>query len=170
MTVARRFPYLVALIAVVTAAGVRYALSPVLHDDVPYLTFFAAVMTAAWYGGFREGMVATLFSGAAAVVLFVKPSWLEAGVDFPNMVALALFGLSGWLISEMSGQLHEARYGERLETERLQTTLHSIGDGVIVTEAEGKVTMVNPVAERLTGWTTAEARWPCAHRDFHHRE
>ena len=68
-----------------------------------------------------------------------------------------MFGLSGWLISEMSGRLHEARAGERLETERLQTTLHSIGDGVIVTEAEGKVTMVNPVAERLTGWTTAEA-------------
>ena len=78
MTVARRFPYLVALIAAVTAAAVRYALSHVLHDDVPYLTFFAAVMTAAWYGGFREGLAATVFSGAAAVLLFVNPSWLEA--------------------------------------------------------------------------------------------
>ena len=157
MTVARRFPYLVALIAAVTATGVRYALSPTLHDEVPYLTFFAAVMTAAWYGGFREGLAATVLCGAAAIVFFVKPSWLDAGVDLPNLVALAIFSVTGWLISVMSGRLHDARDGQRLETERLQTTLHSIGDGVIVTEAEGKVTFVNPVAERLTGWTTAEA-------------
>ncbi len=157
MAAARRFPYLVALIAAVTAAGVRYALSPVLHDEVPYLTFFAAVITAAWYGGFREGLAATILSGVAAVLLFVTPSWLSAGVDFPNLVALAMFGLSGWLISEMSSRLHGARDRERLETARLQTTLHSIGDGVIVTEADGMVTMLNPVAERLSGWTAADA-------------
>jgi diguanylate cyclase len=42
--------------------------------------------------------------------------------------------------------------------ELLQVTLRSIGDSVITTDAEGKVAWLNPVAERLTGWTTAEAR------------
>ncbi|HYH40886.1 MAG TPA: EAL domain-containing protein, partial [Burkholderiales bacterium] len=37
-------------------------------------------------------------------------------------------------------------------------TLHSIGDGVITTDAEGRVEYLNPVAEQYTGWTTAEAR------------
>ncbi|HET9598053.1 MAG TPA: PocR ligand-binding domain-containing protein [Anaeromyxobacteraceae bacterium] len=38
------------------------------------------------------------------------------------------------------------------EKERLAVTLRSIGDGVIVTDAAGRVTMLNGVAEDLTGW------------------
>jgi PAS domain S-box-containing protein len=43
------------------------------------------------------------------------------------------------------------------EHDRLAVTLRSIGDGVIVTDAEGRVTMMNAVAELLTGWREAEA-------------
>jgi PAS domain S-box-containing protein len=43
------------------------------------------------------------------------------------------------------------------ERERLAVTLRSIGDGVIATDAEARVTLVNDVAARLTGWTSAEA-------------
>jgi len=39
----------------------------------------------------------------------------------------------------------------------LQTTLYSIGDGVLATDANGRVTRVNPVAARLTGWSETEA-------------
>ncbi|HWR97178.1 MAG TPA: ATP-binding protein, partial [Candidatus Methanoperedens sp.] len=48
---------------------------------------------------------------------------------------------------------------ERLseEKERLTVTLRSIGDGVIVTDADGRVTLLNRVGEELTGWTSAEA-------------
>jgi len=44
------------------------------------------------------------------------------------------------------------------EKERAQVTLHSIGDAVITTDAEGVVEYLNPVAEILTGWTNDEAR------------
>ncbi|WP_431483348.1 PAS domain S-box protein [Pseudomonas solani] len=49
---------------------------------------------------------------------------------------------------------------ERLndERERLQVTLNSIGDGVITTDLDGRVRFLNPVAERLSGWSTAAAR------------
>jgi len=44
------------------------------------------------------------------------------------------------------------------EKERAQVTLQSIGDAVISTDAEGRIEYINPVAERLTAWTLAEAR------------
>ena len=36
-------------------------------------------------------------------------------------------------------------------------TLNSIGDGVLATDAEGRITLINPVTEHLTGWTQREA-------------
>jgi len=48
----------------------------------------------------------------------------------------------------------------RLEQERewFRVTLASIGDAVITTDTDAKVTFLNPVAEKMTGWTNAEAR------------
>ena len=43
------------------------------------------------------------------------------------------------------------------ETERLMVTLRSIGDGVISTDVEGRVVVLNRVAEELTGWKQVEA-------------
>ncbi len=40
----------------------------------------------------------------------------------------------------------------------LHVTLNSIGDAVVATDAGGKVTFLNPVAEALMGWSSAEAR------------
>jgi len=43
------------------------------------------------------------------------------------------------------------------EKERAQVTLDSIGDAVLSTDLEGKVTYLNVVAEKITGWTREEA-------------
>jgi diguanylate cyclase (GGDEF)-like protein/PAS domain S-box-containing protein len=43
------------------------------------------------------------------------------------------------------------------EKERLRVTLQSIGDGVISTDALGRVAFLNPIAEQMTGWTSVEA-------------
>jgi diguanylate cyclase (GGDEF)-like protein/PAS domain S-box-containing protein len=43
------------------------------------------------------------------------------------------------------------------EKERIRLTLQSIGDAVICTDAQGSITYLNPVAERLTGWQAFDA-------------
>ena len=44
------------------------------------------------------------------------------------------------------------------EKEKAQVTLQSIGDAVLTVDADGRVEYLNPVAEALTGWTTAEVQ------------
>ncbi len=43
------------------------------------------------------------------------------------------------------------------EKEKLSVTLRSIAEGVVTVDVEGRILMMNPVAERLTGWTSAAA-------------
>ena len=45
----------------------------------------------------------------------------------------------------------------QISEEKLAITLNSIGDAVIATDADACVTLLNPLAEQLTGWTQAEA-------------
>jgi diguanylate cyclase len=67
--------------------------------------------------------------------------------------ALRLSGVC-WDVSE------ERRLQQQLEEqhELLEVTLQSIADAVLTTDAQGRVTWLNPVAQRLTGWTAEEAR------------
>jgi len=44
------------------------------------------------------------------------------------------------------------------EKERLAVTLRSIGDGVITTDTQGRIVLINSAAERLTGWSQQEAQ------------
>src|SRR5436190_2953307 len=57
-------------------------------------------------------------------------------------------------MTERSRVEHALRESE----ESLATTLNSIGDAVIASDTEGRITRMNPVAVKLTGWTMEEAR------------
>jgi PAS domain S-box-containing protein len=58
---------------------------------------------------------------------------------------------------ETNRQLQITNSTLHVSEERLAVTLNSIDDAVIATDAEGRVTLLNPLAERLTGWTRVEA-------------
>jgi PAS domain S-box-containing protein len=51
-----------------------------------------------------------------------------------------------------------ARKALEQSEEHLRTTLNSIGDAVIATDGNGKITMMNPLALKLTGWSVEEAK------------
>jgi PAS domain S-box-containing protein len=53
--------------------------------------------------------------------------------------------------------LKQAEEALAAEKERLLVTLRSIGDGVIATDANGQVVLINKVAEHLTGWAQEQA-------------
>ncbi len=58
---------------------------------------------------------------------------------------------------ETNRQLELANITLRESEGKLAVTLNSIGDAVIATDAQARVTLMNPLAEHLTGWTQAQA-------------
>ncbi len=58
--------------------------------------------------------------------------------------------------TQTNQQLQRANATLQVSEEKLAVTLNSIGDAVIATDAEGLVTLLNPLAEQLTGWTKAQ--------------
>ena len=70
-------------------------------------------------------------------------------------------GLAWWLfhrINSLNQSFKDQADCTHREQQWLQTTLRSIGDGVIATDGEGCVIFMNAEAERATGWTEEEAK------------
>ncbi|MEN9572859.1 MAG: hypothetical protein RL514_714 [Verrucomicrobiota bacterium] len=66
-----------------------------------------------------------------------------------------IIGVASFVL-DVTGRKH-AEDALAAEKERLIVTLRSIGDGVIATDTEGRVSIINKLAEDLTGWRQADA-------------
>jgi PAS domain S-box-containing protein len=85
----------------------------------------------------------------------------ERGAGFAFVLAnllAAAFLVTVWAQSR-AAVAERRRYEEDLvnQGEWLATTLGSIGDGVLATDAAGNVQFMNPVTAQLTGWSAGEA-------------
>ncbi|MDP9291393.1 MAG: CHASE3 domain-containing protein, partial [Verrucomicrobiota bacterium] len=83
------------------------------------------------------------------------------------LTTLAIAAMAGipalvlWLqrLLQKATESYRASLGEtQLRARELAVTLSSIGDAVVATNAEGQVEFLNPAAEALMGWSSAEAR------------
>jgi len=92
--------------------------------------------------------------------------WLLSGGLLVSALLLCLLAATSKLIQRQLQQLARSREALAEREEDLAITLHSIGDGVLATDLQGRITRLNPVAERLTGWTEAEARGRLAEEVF----
>jgi len=70
-----------------------------------------------------------------------------------------ILGLGSGVFLSMFTRYHLENLGTRLleSEERWTATLGSIGEAVIATDSEGRITFLNPVAAALTGWEPEEA-------------
>lgn len=161
-------------------------LNPALGDSTPFITLFAAVMLAAWYGGIGPGVLAILSGAVAADYFLIHPRNEFSFWQGTHLLQLGLFCVVGAVLAMFSEMLHKTRrqaeastadalargrelereIAERKQAEQaaheqrecLRVMLSSIGDAVIATDRGGRVTFLNPVAETLTGWRQAEAQ------------
>src|SRR5207302_2073652 len=121
----------------------------------------------------RTGAVVTRWLLPAAMVVPIAVGWMRLYAEreglFGEAFGMALFTLVmiAWFSSliiwvartldQAAAQRAQAEGAATEQREWLQVTLASIGDGVIATDAAGRVRFLNAAAQRLTGWRAAEA-------------
>ncbi len=123
---------------------------PYIEEDI-FVLFFAAVWASAWYYGRGGGLTATGASALAILYFFLRPDPEATTPSWSVLARLVIFVVMASLLTWVTASWRDSR---RL----LASTFASIGDAVIATDHDGRITFLNAVAETLTGWTVEEAR------------
>jgi PAS domain S-box-containing protein len=160
--------YGVAVLATAISLLIRWPLWPVLGNAVPQMTFFPAVMIAAYFGGFWPGIVATGLSALAANYFVAEqpPAFHFSRVN--DVAAFLLFLLVGTIISALSESLHRVRRhlvaeerrraGEALgeSEQRFRTFVDHATDAFFLQDQKQVILDVNRQACESLGYTREE--------------
>ena len=167
-------PYLISLASLAIPGAVTAALHkyPQLRPVISF-AFVLDVAAVSWWAGFWAGLLVTL--ATTSTILLVMTGGKVVIPQRLDPFALAVMTLIAAIASRVAAARRrveallrsanrelDQRVQERTAEldsarESLEITLASIGDAVIATDNQGRITLLNGVAETLTGWTANDA-------------
>jgi two-component system, LuxR family, sensor kinase FixL len=154
------FGYSLAVCCVAIAFGVRLVLSTTLEGESAFLFFTPAIVVAGAVAGLGPGLVATALSLMLGLGFFHRlPNFSEA--DFVSAAAFAAIGLGVSIMGEHlygSRKQAAASRSDLLAREaHLTSILDTVPDAMVVIDETGIMRSFSHAAERLFGYTAAEA-------------
>lgn len=171
-------PYLACIFGSAAVILIRVILPNWLGDLLSALIYIFAIVGSSALGGWKTGLFTAGLSIATTIYFFIPPYrqlWISSPVDAVKMGSFLVLGavltflcellrLAKSRILERQRKLeqeiderHRAELAERVKAEELRVTLASIAEAVITTDAAGRITYLNRLAETLTGWSLGTA-------------
>jgi two-component system sensor kinase FixL len=151
--------YLMSVVAVAIALGVRLLLGPILGDSELFVFFVPAVVVGALWGGFWPGVLATVLSLLVSVIFIAPDTW----TDTPELVIRGAFFIVGLAVAWLGERLRRiglesrARQDDLLSREaHLQSILDTVPDAMVVIDETGVMQSFSKAAERLFGYPAAD--------------
>lgn len=162
LALSRRFEggvgYLLAVVVVAIAFGVRLSLEGLLGNQAIFLLFIPAILAASIAGGIGPGSVAVILA-LPCVVYFAGVALDPSG----TVVELVVFVFVALGIAWMGEMLHRARRAiDRTESALNERKVHldsisdTVLDAMVVIEADGRIVTFNAAAVRQFGYSAVE--------------
>jgi PAS domain S-box-containing protein len=155
-----RYGLAVALVA--GAIALRAWLDPHMgHPSVA--VFMVAILVGAWVGGIGPAILCLILLHVVHGYGFQRPPglWEPNVASIVSIIGWYAVGITVGILSQMRTSAQLRAHCEHLEAvsqrEQLKSTLACMADGVLATDVNGQLTLMNPAAEALTGWSFADA-------------
>jgi two-component system sensor kinase FixL len=149
----------VPLVAVALSLAVRLVLDPLIGHERLFILFVPALLVSAALGGLSSGLLATTLSVAAS--LFLRPLGDSTASDLLNLSAFTAVGIGiAWFGEALRRTRQDANEQNRVllaGQAHLRSILDTVPDAMIVIDEKGTMTSFSTAAERLFGFTAAEA-------------
>ena len=147
--------------AILLATLIRWALGGLVHDRIPFTTYYPAIVVATLLGGFWLGMLASMLSAVLAWGLFMRPVF--DGAQITSLIAfilvcILLVGAVAALNSAVELLLVEmnSRRKAQIGLAQLASVVETSEDAILTKDLNGIITSWNKGAERVFGYEASE--------------
>jgi len=147
--------YGIAIGLVALATLTRWAMGDYIGGQVPFITFFPAIIIGALLGGIWPGVCATVLSVLAAWYLFLPPAY-SFELEYREFVQLLLFIFFCLVNLAAVAVVNAMMDRARAQEENASILLDGVPDGIVVVDAQGNIKLVNASTERLFGYKQFE--------------
>src|SRR5262245_58809296 len=113
-------PYLLAILTVFLAFQAKWLILPYLSTSPIFISFLAAIMVTAWYGGFRPALFATVLSVATIDYYFIAPRSAFFPLAPADLGSLAFFVVIATMMAYAIDHLQRARQAAVTAQQRLE--------------------------------------------------
>jgi two-component system sensor kinase FixL len=160
LSVGRGTACAIAFAAVAAGAAARLGLEPLIGERASFIFFVPGVVVGAALAGFWPGLFATVAGAAASLAL----DEAAGGIGGGNLIAALIFLLVGAAVS-VGGEWFQRARSDSEQVNRdlmrreahLRSILETVPDAMVVIDEAGLIRDFSQAAERLFGWSAAEA-------------